>query len=520
VNPVPSHEVGHSFRQRSQDTVESASPVPRETVVGSRGVLRILVIVMVSSMCVLTSHVDSAAATTSCAEPEAPCVVEATLTKSALRLLLASNTKSIRASWLSPSGKIVTKPLRVSKGTALLTIGGFRAAAPFALGLQACRTTKPTSCGQVSSWALQVDAQGAQEAQGAQRSVTQTLLGVGAFWLQPDPAGPQTAPVTASNPPITVPVPPAAPGATTLTATTISPTLSPATAVSTTTTLAQATTATRPPTTIAVKGSCRDGFVLRLATPTDAVCVTPAAAAQARSDNRAAATRRETTNDVDSCKPGFVHRAANSSDRVCVRPESAAQAAIDSDPKLYLSRTILPQGLDTCIAGFVFRNVFGLADDHVCVTPAERAQIIKETRGTKLGGQGVECSGTLRGAVPDDKVCVPQERRDQVLSDNAAKESRKLYNNLGSRWYLECVPPFVERRANGIDRVCVIPLVAEETAVENQHANTNKLLEFGPDTCVIGFVWRDATPGDHVCVIRAVKDATTKENATAKQRVN
>jgi hypothetical protein len=517
VNRIPPHEVGHSFRRRFQDTFESANPVPRETVVGSRGLLRMLPIVMVSSLCVLTSHVDTAAAATSCAEPEAPCVVEATLTKSALRLLLASTTKSIRASWLSPSGKIVTKPLRVSKGTALLTIGGFRAATPFALGLQACRTTKPTSCGQVSSWALQVDAQGAQ---GAQSAVTQTLLGVGAFWLQPDPAGLQTAPVAAVNSPVTALAPTATPGVTTLTATTISPTPSPATPVSTTTTLVQATTQTRPPTTLAVKGSCKDGFVLRLATPADAVCVTPAAAAQARSDNRAGASRRETTNDIDSCKPGFVYRAANSSDRVCVRPESAAQAAIDSDPKLYLSRTILPQGLDTCIAGFVFRNVFGLADDHVCVTPAERAQIIKETRGTKLGGQGVECSGTLRGAVPDDKVCVPQERRDQVLADNAAKESRKLYNNLRGRWYLECVPPFVERKANGIDRVCVIPLVAEETAVENQQANTNKLLEFGPDTCVIGFVWREATPGDHVCVIKALKEATMKENSTAKQRVN
>ncbi len=203
-----------------------------------------------------------------------------------------------------------------------------------------------------------------------------------------------------------------------------------------------------------------------------------------------------------------------------MRPQSAERAKQDSDPKLYLSRTILPQGLDTCIPGYVFRNVFGLADDHVCVTPAERHQIVIETGGTKLGGQGVTCSGTLRGAIPNDRVCVSQARRDQVLADNAAKESRKLYNNLGDRYYLECVPPYVYRLATGIDRVCVTPATAAETATENQQANKNKLLEFGPDTCVIGFVWRQATPEDHVCVTKTVQEATIKENATAKQRVN
>jgi hypothetical protein len=516
MSRVDGRRVGPSSRQRLEE-------IPA----GSQTFRKVMGLILVGLLCMLTIEIKRASAATSCAEPDAPCVVEVTLTKSSLRVLMASNTKSIRASWIAPSGKIITKPLRVSKGTVALTVGGVQLTKPFALGLQACRTSKPDSCGQVSSWALHVEPQG---------TVTQTLLGIGAFWLQPDPETQSTpavgisptnisvataatlVPITPSAATVLTPAPTNVPAVITIATTTAPATV--ATTSTTSSTTSSTTTTSRPPTTTLVKGSCKDGFVLRLATATDVVCVTPASASQVRSDNRAAASRRETTNDVDACKPGFVSRAANSIDRVCVRPDSAQRAAFDSDPKVNLSRTILPQGLDTCIRGFVFRNVYGLADDHVCVTPAEREQIKRETGTGTLGSQSVECLRALRGAVPEDRLCVSQDRRDQVLADNAAKESRKLYNNLGGRYELECAPPFVERKANVIDRVCVIPSTAEETAVENQQANHNKLLEFGPDTCVIGFVWREAIPGDHVCVIKAVKEATVKENSTAKQRVN
>jgi hypothetical protein len=78
---------------------------------------------------------------------------------------------------------------------------------------------------------------------------------------------------------------------------------------------------------------CKRGYVLRAATATDRVCVTPQVRAQTRSENAAAASRREPNGGPygpDTCKQGYVWREATPDDHVCVTPQVRSQAAEDN----------------------------------------------------------------------------------------------------------------------------------------------------------------------------------------------
>jgi len=91
---------------------------------------------------------------------------------------------------------------------------------------------------------------------------------------------------------------------------------------------------------------CKQGYVWRVATPTDLVCVTPEVRAQAADDNAHAAERVEPvcaaagTTPVptpaacpygpNQCKQGYVWREAFPGDLVCVTPDVRAQAADDN----------------------------------------------------------------------------------------------------------------------------------------------------------------------------------------------
>jgi hypothetical protein len=64
---------------------------------------------------------------------------------------------------------------------------------------------------------------------------------------------------------------------------------------------------------------CRPGFVRRVATAADMVCVTAEARGRVANENRASNRTREADG---SCRPGFVRRDALEGDAVCVTPQS------------------------------------------------------------------------------------------------------------------------------------------------------------------------------------------------------
>lgn len=77
--------------------------------------------------------------------------------------------------------------------------------------------------------------------------------------------------------------------------------------------------------------------------------------------------------DADTCLPGYVWREAVPGDHVCVTPAVRAQAA---DDNAHAAERVDPEnhafGPDTCRQGYVWREA--VPGDHVCVTPAVREQ--------------------------------------------------------------------------------------------------------------------------------------------------
>ncbi|MFJ2031969.1 hypothetical protein [Streptosporangium sp. NPDC087985] len=94
-------------------------------------------------------------------------------------------------------------------------------------------------------------------------------------------------------------------------------------------------------------------------------------------------------------------------------------------------------GPDTCLQGYVWREAN--ATDHVCVTPAVRAQTardnsVRASRWTN-GAYGPHTCVTgfvWREAFTGDDVCVTPEVRRQTLADNAAAAGRRASTTLPS----------------------------------------------------------------------------------------
>jgi hypothetical protein len=91
-------------------------------------------------------------------------------------------------------------------------------------------------------------------------------------------------------------------------------------------------------------------------------------------------------------------------------------------------------GPDTCKNGYVWREA--LADDTICVTPAERTKARKQNAKANLRrnpGGGAYGPDTCRNgyvwrdAAEDDHVCVTPAERDQAAAQNAAAPD--LYEN-------------------------------------------------------------------------------------------
>jgi hypothetical protein len=90
-----------------------------------------------------------------------------------------------------------------------------------------------------------------------------------------------------------------------------------------------------------------------------------------------------------------------------------------------------PYGPDTCISGYVWREAY--PGDHVCVTPARRAQAARDnqqaqyrvsTEHKDYGKNTCRKGYVWREAGPNDVVCVTPQVRQQVREDNAAARSR------------------------------------------------------------------------------------------------
>lgn len=92
----------------------------------------------------------------------------------------------------------------------------------------------------------------------------------------------------------------------------------------------------------------------------------------------------------------------------------------------------LPYGPDTCVDGFVWRDIY--PGDHVCVTPASRAQAAHENA---IAGSRVDPTGPYgpntckvgfvwREAYGGDKVCVTGDRRTAVQNENLEGPSHRV----------------------------------------------------------------------------------------------
>jgi hypothetical protein len=83
-----------------------------------------------------------------------------------------------------------------------------------------------------------------------------------------------------------------------------------------------------------------------------------------------------------------------------------------------------------------------------------------------------------------------------------------------------CKAGFVPRLTVPDDRVCVSQQTRDQVAVDNELApgRTMNGGAYGADTCKPPFVWREAEPGDHICVTAATRNATRTDNAPAANR--
>ena len=183
-----------------------------------------------------------------------------------------------------------------------------------------------------------------------------------------------------------------------------------------------------PPTPLPPSGTCKDGYVFRLARSSDKVCVTPASKSQSDADNAAAESRKiVNVYGNDACISGYVWRDAFSGDHVCVTPDVHSQAATDNAAAA--SRWVAgAYGPHTCIAGFVWREA-GSGDD-VCVDPSVKTQAQADNAAadsrkaiTVYGADACISGYVWRGAFSDDHVCVTPAVQSQVAADNAAAPS-------------------------------------------------------------------------------------------------
>ena len=180
-----------------------------------------------------------------------------------------------------------------------------------------------------------------------------------------------------------------------------------------------------PPTPLPASGTCKDGYVYRLARSSDKICVPPDSKSQAQADNAAANSRKlVTVYGSDACQVGFVWREAFTGDHVCVTTAVRSQAAADNAAAASRVDPGGAYGPDSCVSGFVWREAS--PTDHVCVTVDVRTQAAADNAAasSRVAGADDCISGYVwRNAFSGDHVCVTAAVQSQVAADNAAAPS-------------------------------------------------------------------------------------------------
>jgi M6 family metalloprotease-like protein len=167
---------------------------------------------------------------------------------------------------------------------------------------------------------------------------------------------------------------------------------------------------------------CKPGYVWRLASPSDYVCVTAATRDQAKDENAAPHVVGE------SCAHSYVRRDAYSGDKVCVTKEQREQTVADNaaaDSRVRWNE----YGPLTCKPGYVWRNAD--TSDYICVTETTRDQTAAENAAAASHTSGDTCKPSYapRDAFHGDNVCVTEAQRDQAQADNAAGPGRVQKTN-------------------------------------------------------------------------------------------
>lgn len=84
-----------------------------------------------------------------------------------------------------------------------------------------------------------------------------------------------------------------------------------------------------------------------------------------------------------------------------------------------------------------------------------------------------------------------------------------------------CIQGYVWREAVPDDRVCVTPQMRDQVQEDNRLAESRRSPTggaYGPNTCLQGYVWREAVPSDLVCVTPEMRDEVRADNQLAASR--
>lgn len=103
-------------------------------------------------------------------------------------------------------------------------------------------------------------------------------------------------------------------------------------------------------------------------------------------------------------------------------------------PAAYADDPLMPYGPDTCIDGYVWREI--TFTDHVCVTPETReVHKIRSAEDLHRDLNHPELPICQEGYVPhlfvaQDVACITPQQLQQIADDNAQAERRKVINHL------------------------------------------------------------------------------------------
>jgi hypothetical protein len=94
-------------------------------------------------------------------------------------------------------------------------------------------------------------------------------------------------------------------------------------------------------------------------------------------------------------------------------------------------------------------------------------------------------------------------------------------NRLDITWPPDaCIDGYVWRLAKADDHVCVTQEIADQVIDDNAQRESRWVVgNYGPHTCIPGYVWREAFEGDDVCVLPERRTQAKQDNIDSPSRV-